>query len=78
MNVEANKTLVRFYEEVWARGNVAFTGEVFTDDYVRQDLRPMKVPVLLVWTTSTVCAVSVIGRLQPDSGALGRAGSARG
>lgn len=41
MNSEANKALVRrFYEEVWARGNVAFTEEVFADDYVRHDLRP--------------------------------------
>jgi predicted SnoaL-like aldol condensation-catalyzing enzyme len=41
MNVEANKALVRrFYKEVWSRGNVAFTEEVFTDDYVRHDLRP--------------------------------------
>lgn len=45
MNVEANKALVRrFYEEVWARGNVAFAVEVFTDDYVRHDLRPTKAP----------------------------------
>jgi len=37
----ANKRLVlRFYEEVWARGNVAFAGEVFAEDYVRHDLRP--------------------------------------
>jgi steroid delta-isomerase-like uncharacterized protein len=43
MNVEANKALVRrFYEEVWARGNVAFAEEVFADDYVRHDLRPTK------------------------------------
>jgi steroid delta-isomerase-like uncharacterized protein len=45
MNVEANKALVRrFYEEVWVRGNVAFTEEVFADDYVRHDLRPTKAP----------------------------------
>jgi len=38
---EANKRLVeRFYEEVWARGNVAFAEEVFADDYIRHDLRP--------------------------------------
>src|SRR6266550_3264177 len=38
---EANKRLVeRFYDEVWARGNVEFTPEVFADDYVRHDLRP--------------------------------------
>jgi steroid delta-isomerase-like uncharacterized protein len=40
VDVEANKTLVRrFYEEVWARGNVGFAEEVFADDYVRHDLR---------------------------------------
>ena len=45
MNVEANKALVRrFYEEVWARGNVAFAVEVFADNYVRHDLRPTKAP----------------------------------
>jgi steroid delta-isomerase-like uncharacterized protein len=38
---EANKQLVRrFYQEVWALGNVSFAGEVFADDYVRHDLRP--------------------------------------
>lgn len=36
----ANKRLVkRFYEEVWARGNVEFAKQVFADDYVRHDLR---------------------------------------
>jgi steroid delta-isomerase-like uncharacterized protein len=41
MDTEANKRLVRrFYEEVWAAGNVAFAGEVFADDYVRHELRP--------------------------------------
>jgi steroid delta-isomerase-like uncharacterized protein len=41
VNVDANKQLVeRFYEEVWARGNVDFATEVFSDDYVRHDLRP--------------------------------------
>ena len=41
MDPRANKQLVvRFYEEVWAGGNVAFAGEVFADDYVRHDLRP--------------------------------------
>jgi predicted ester cyclase len=45
MEVETNKALVRrFYEEVWARGNVAFTQEVFADDYVRHDLRPTTAP----------------------------------
>ena len=43
MDVEANKELVeRFYEEVWARGDVAFAKEVFADSYVRHDLRPTK------------------------------------
>jgi steroid delta-isomerase-like uncharacterized protein len=38
---EANKRLVeRFYEEVWARGNLEFAARVFADDYVRHDLRP--------------------------------------
>ena len=42
VNVDANKALIRrFYEEVWARGNVGFAEEVFSDDYVRHDLRPM-------------------------------------
>lgn len=41
MDTEANKALVRrFYDEVWGRGRVAFTEEVFADDYVRHDLRP--------------------------------------
>jgi steroid delta-isomerase-like uncharacterized protein len=36
-----NKALVRrFYDEVWAKGNVDFASEVFHDDYVRHDLRP--------------------------------------
>jgi steroid delta-isomerase-like uncharacterized protein len=39
--VEENKALVtRFYEEVWNRGNVDVTSEVFAADYVRNDLRP--------------------------------------
>jgi steroid delta-isomerase-like uncharacterized protein len=41
MAIEENKALVRrFYEEVWDRGNVEFAQEVFTDDYLRHDLRP--------------------------------------
>ena len=41
MDTEANKALIRrFYEEVWASGNVDFASEVFRDDYVRHDLRP--------------------------------------
>jgi predicted SnoaL-like aldol condensation-catalyzing enzyme len=41
MAIEKNKALVRrFYEEVWARGNVEFAQEVFAEDYLRHDLRP--------------------------------------
>ena len=41
MGVVENKALVlRFYEEVWDKGNVEFAREVFHDDYVRHDLRP--------------------------------------
>lgn len=41
MGVEENKTLVRrFYQEVWNKGNVEVTSEVFAEDYVRHDLRP--------------------------------------
>jgi steroid delta-isomerase-like uncharacterized protein len=41
MDADANKQLVmRFYEEVWAGGNVGFATKVFADDYVRHDLRP--------------------------------------
>jgi steroid delta-isomerase-like uncharacterized protein len=40
MDAAANKRLVeRFYDEVWARGNVEFAKEVFAPDYVRHDLR---------------------------------------
>jgi predicted ester cyclase len=36
-----NKALVlRFYEEVWALGNLEFAHDVFADEYVRHDLRP--------------------------------------
>lgn len=39
--VEAHKALIqRFYEEVWAKGNVGFASNVFAEDYVRHDLRP--------------------------------------
>lgn len=45
MDVDANKRLVaRFYEEVWARGNVGFAEDVFAHDYVRHDLRPTHPP----------------------------------
>ena len=40
-DAEANKALVwRFYDEVWAKGNVDTALEVFADDYARHDLRP--------------------------------------
>jgi predicted ester cyclase len=43
VDVETNKALVlRFYDEVWRRGNVRFAEQVFADDYVRHDLRPTK------------------------------------
>ena len=36
-----NKALIlRFYEEVWNKGNVDFAHEVFGEDYQRHDLRP--------------------------------------
>lgn len=45
MGAEANKEFVRrFYEEVWAQGNVQFCEEVFADDYLRHDLRPTTAP----------------------------------
>ena len=43
MGVAENKALVlRFYEEVWDRGNFEFAGEVLADDYIRHDLRRSK------------------------------------
>ena len=37
---EANKALVRrFYDEVWARGNLDVADEVFADEYERHDFR---------------------------------------
>jgi predicted ester cyclase len=40
-----NKALVvRFYEEVWNRGNGSFAREVFAAEYVRHDLRPTDPP----------------------------------
>ena len=40
MSAAENKALVRrFYEEVWASGNLDVCDEVFADDYVRHDLR---------------------------------------
>ena len=40
MGVEQKALVKRFYEEVWNRGNVEVTSEVFAEDYVRHDLRP--------------------------------------
>jgi steroid delta-isomerase-like uncharacterized protein len=40
---EENKALIRrFYEEVWGRGNTDVAFEVFADDYLRHDLRPVE------------------------------------
>jgi steroid delta-isomerase-like uncharacterized protein len=40
MSEDSNKALVRrFYEEVWAKGNLDVADELFADDYVRHDLR---------------------------------------
>jgi steroid delta-isomerase-like uncharacterized protein len=40
MSEAANKALVRrFYEEVWAKGNLDVADELFAADYVRHDLR---------------------------------------
>jgi steroid delta-isomerase-like uncharacterized protein len=45
VGVAENKALVlRFYAEVWGRGNVAYAHEVFADDYVRHDLRRTEPP----------------------------------
>ncbi len=41
MSTEQNKALIRrFYDEVWNKGNLDVTYEVFDDSYVRHDLRP--------------------------------------
>src|SRR6266704_1660334 len=41
MGIQENKALVRrFYDEVWAKGNVDFAQAIFHEDYVRHDLRP--------------------------------------
>jgi steroid delta-isomerase-like uncharacterized protein len=45
MSAEANKALWRrFYEEVWDLGNTDFAYEVFSDDYIRHDLRATQAP----------------------------------
>jgi steroid delta-isomerase-like uncharacterized protein len=40
METENKAVIGRFYEEVWNRGNTDVALELFTDDYVRHDLRP--------------------------------------
>jgi steroid delta-isomerase-like uncharacterized protein len=43
--LEANKRLVvRFYEELWNRGNYDVADELVAADYVRHDLRPGDAP----------------------------------
>ena len=43
--VEANKRLVvRFYEELWNRGNYEAADDLVAADYVRHDLRPGDAP----------------------------------
>ena len=38
---EANKAIIRrLYDEVWNKGNFDVALEVFSDDYLRHDLRP--------------------------------------
>jgi hypothetical protein len=45
MTMQANKDLVlRFYEELWNRGNLAAAEELVAQDYVRHDLRPGAAP----------------------------------
>jgi steroid delta-isomerase-like uncharacterized protein len=39
---EHTAVVLRFYEEVWNRGNGDVAFEVFADDYVRHDLRPTR------------------------------------
>ncbi len=42
---EENKALVRrFYEQVWTQGNLDAAYDVFTNNYVRHDLRPGGAP----------------------------------
>jgi steroid delta-isomerase-like uncharacterized protein len=43
--LDANKQLVlRFYDELWNRGNFDAADELVADDYVRHDLRPGNAP----------------------------------
>ena len=47
MSAEQNKaTVLRFYEEVWNKGNVDFALEVFAEDYAMTSARakPSRVP----------------------------------
>src|SRR5688572_15063599 len=45
MSTESNRALVlRFYDEVWNKGNLDVADEVFAADYERHDLRPGLVP----------------------------------
>jgi len=45
VGVGENKSLVRrFYEEVWNKGNLDVTEEVFAEDYGRHDLRSQALP----------------------------------
>ena len=45
MSPAENKALVmRFYEQVWGKGNVEVCDVVFAKDYVRHDLRPSQAP----------------------------------
>jgi len=40
--VDNKDVVLRFYDEVWNRGNVDVAMEVFAERYVRHDLRPTK------------------------------------
>jgi len=41
MGIEENKALIRrFCEEVWNLGHLNVVAEIFSEDYVRHDLRP--------------------------------------
>jgi steroid delta-isomerase-like uncharacterized protein len=43
--LEANKQIVlRFYDELWNRGNFDAADELVAEDYVRHDLRPAEAP----------------------------------
>ena len=41
MSFKKNKQLIlQFYEEVWGEGDLEFAKEVFSENYVRHDVRP--------------------------------------